>query len=241
MDSPDWLKLLNEDRKCVSLSATIGDGWIREDFPYGTTVLWSDLSEETADKAIQAQIDFALSSGRNLEWKLYDCDCPADLGLRLKVAGFQEGPAETVLVIPVLEALKWSAPTDFEVCVCQSEDDIVAFGVIAQAVFGKDYSVTCDDLRKELTEGLSRNVGFLCFDGTKPVGCARLYPNSGRNFAGLYGGCVLPSHRSRGCYRALLAARARYASEAGCKNLLIDEQTYSREARISIYRNHDPL
>ncbi len=214
--------LLSEDRKRSSDSATIGEGWIREDYPYESCVTWSELTDETADFAIQAQIQFVRSSGRTLEWKHYDFDSPEDLGRRLRTAGFQEESPETVLVISVADALTWTVPGGFEVRVCRTEGDVADYRLVAEAVFAKNYQRTSDELLTDIREGLNSNVGFVCYEGSSPVGCARLYPNPGMNFSGLYGGGILPSHRGRGCYRNLLAARAHYASDAGCQNLLID-------------------
>ena len=52
-------------------------------------MLWSDLDEATADAEIAAQVAFFRERGiGGFEWKLYDHDRPADLGERLRAAGF---------------------------------------------------------------------------------------------------------------------------------------------------------
>ena len=47
-------------------------------------------------------------------------------------------------------------------------------------------------------------------------------------FASLYGGATLPEWRSRGIYRALVAARARLAAARGVRYLLVDASDDSR-------------
>ena len=47
------------------------------------------------------------------------------------------------------------------------------------------------------------------------VAAGRLEPVAGTQFAGLWGGATLPDWRGRGLYRALTAARARSALDAG--------------------------
>jgi hypothetical protein len=47
-------------------------------------------------------------------------------------------------------------------------------------------------------------------------------------FAGLYGGGTLKTHRRRGFYRALVAARAQDARELGARYLLVDALPTSR-------------
>ena len=55
-------------------------------------VLWSDLTEETADAAIAQQVAHATETGREFEWKLYRHDGPADLGDRLLAAAAVAAP-----------------------------------------------------------------------------------------------------------------------------------------------------
>lgn len=55
-------------------------------------VVWSDLDETSADKAIAEQIAYYTNLGREFEWKLYGHDLPIDLGQRLRAAGFTPSP-----------------------------------------------------------------------------------------------------------------------------------------------------
>ncbi len=64
-------------------------------------VVWSDpgLDAAGADAAIAAQIEHCTALGLpDFEWKLYDHDSPADLGERLRAAGFVAEEPETLLV-----------------------------------------------------------------------------------------------------------------------------------------------
>ncbi|MFE3936783.1 hypothetical protein ACFXPJ_24185, partial [Streptomyces goshikiensis] len=67
------------------------DGW--------NCVLWSDLDGTDADAEIAAQVAHYRERGvGEFEWKLYDHDRPADLGERLRAAGFVAEPPETLMV-----------------------------------------------------------------------------------------------------------------------------------------------
>jgi hypothetical protein len=65
-----------------------------------SAVVWSDLTEANADEVIAAEV--ARSTGA-LEWKLYSHDRPADLPDRLKAAGLQPEPVETLMVAEIAD------------------------------------------------------------------------------------------------------------------------------------------
>ena len=65
-------------------------------------------------------------------------------------------------------------------------------------------------------------------DGDTPVSVARLLSAAGSHFGGLYGGGTIESHRGRGFYRKLIAARARDALHVGARYLIVDALPTSR-------------
>jgi hypothetical protein len=65
-----------------------------------SAVVWSGLTEAYADEVIAAEV--ARSTG-TLEWKLYSHDRPADLPDRLKAAGLQPEPVETLMVAEIAD------------------------------------------------------------------------------------------------------------------------------------------
>lgn len=88
---PDAASALVERAGAVVRQTVAGAGW--------NGVLWSDLDEGTADAEIAAQVaHFDALGTPGFEWKLYDHDGPADLGERLRAAGFVPEPAETLMV-----------------------------------------------------------------------------------------------------------------------------------------------
>jgi N-acetylglutamate synthase-like GNAT family acetyltransferase len=60
------------------------------------------------------------------------------------------------------------------------------------------------------------------------LGTGRLEPVAGTAFAGIWGGAVVAERRGRGLYRALTAARARSALEAGVSLIHSDSTEFSR-------------
>ncbi len=58
---------------------------------------------------------------------------------------------------------------------------------------------------------------FMSFDGDEPAGAGVLFVDSGYGWLDL--GATLPAYRGRRSQQAILAARIRYAAEAGCHTL----------------------
>jgi GNAT superfamily N-acetyltransferase len=84
----------------------------------------------------------------------------------------------------------------------------------------------------EVLERLDRMEGRETFwvaeaDG-KVVSAGRLNRVEGTEFAGLWGGATLPEWRGKGIYRALTAARARFAMAEGVRYIHSDCSPMSR-------------
>jgi hypothetical protein len=61
-------------------------------------ITWSELTSDSADAVIAAQVRYFAARGTPVEWKLYDYDQPADLAQRLLAAGFVADDEELMLV-----------------------------------------------------------------------------------------------------------------------------------------------
>ncbi|MFD5910972.1 GNAT family N-acetyltransferase [Streptomyces massasporeus] len=191
-------------------------------------VLWSALDEAGADAAIADQIGHYAGLGLDFEWKLYGHDRPADLGRRLRAAGFTPGPEETLMIGEAAGPAQAAAPPE-GVRVVQVTDpagvDLVAD--VHEKAFGADSSW----LRHQLLARLSDPdgvVAVVALAGDEPVSAARMELVPGTPFAGLWGGGTVPGWRGRGIYRTLVAHRARAAATRGYRYLQVDASSQSR-------------
>ena len=107
-------------------------------------------------------------------------------------------------------------------------DQIDDYRRVAEEVFEKNYDFTTNQLTRALRTGCQEHRGYVAYAKGKPVSIGRLYTHPDSLFAGLYGGGTLRSHRGRGFYRALVAARAKDAAELGARYLLVDALPTSR-------------
>jgi GNAT superfamily N-acetyltransferase len=194
-------------------------------------VLYSRLTEATADAAIALEQARALPPGRKLEWKLYGHDAPADLAERLRKAGFAPDAPETLVVFDLTTTLS-ECPEPAGIAIRRITDraglaDVVAVGTRA---FGEDHSAMHDEFLARIEHGTV--LFYVAYEAGEPVSAARLeVPRTGE-FAGLFGGGTVPEHRSRGLYRALVGIRARDARDRGYRYLPVD----ARDTSLPILR-----
>lgn len=195
-------------------------------------VLYSDLDEDTADAAIQAQIAYFGALGADFEWKHYHHDEPADLGARLLAAGFEADDPETVFVAEITQlvnsGLTESLPEGLFLRAVTTEADADLVAEATEAAFGGKGERARDRVLARLASNPETVWTWVAMAGERPVSTARMLVHPGTGFASLWGGGTAPEWRGRGIYRALVARRMREAMELGCEYLQVDATEMSR-------------
>ncbi|GGU11029.1 N-acetyltransferase [Streptomyces coeruleorubidus] len=192
-------------------------------------VVWSALDEAAADAAIAEQIAHYTGLGAEFEWKLYGHDRPADLGQRLRAAGFRAEPEETLMIGEIGELVLDAEPPPgvrLEPVTGPTGVDLVAD--VHEKAFGTDSSRLRDQLLAHLSADPDTVVAVVAMAGDEPVSAARMELVPGTRFAGLWGGGTVESWRGRGIYRALVAHRAHVAAARGYRYLQVDASSQSR-------------
>jgi GNAT superfamily N-acetyltransferase len=190
-------------------------------------IIYSKLSEASADRAIAEQVAYFTSLGQEVEWKVYGHDRPPDLGARLAAHGFEAGETETLMAFD----LGWDMPPavhhpDIEIRRVRDDAGLNDLIAVSSEAFGRDPSRIAALSRARLhdpTLGL-----FVAYADGEPAAAGRLEMPPGRSFAGLWGSGTRPAFRGRGIYRALVAARAREAKRLGFRYLNTDARDTSR-------------
>ncbi|MFF0085238.1 GNAT family N-acetyltransferase [Streptomyces canus] len=192
-------------------------------------VVWSDLDESSADKAIAEQIAYYTGVGREFEWKLYGHDLPFDLGQRLRAAGFTALPEETLMIAEVADlTLDVEPPEGIRFLPVTDRTGVDLVADVHEKAFGTDSSRLRHQLLARLQDDPDTVVAVVALAGDVPVSAARMELVPGTRFAGLWGGGTVESWRGRGIYRALVAHRARAAVERGYRYLQVDALATSR-------------
>lgn len=192
-------------------------------------VIFSALSEETAESVISAQIARFQSIPQDFEWKVYDYDLPPDLIGRLRRRGFEIDEPEALLVLELsagVEALSRPVPATLVPVHDPAEIDTVI--ALENEVWGTDHSELGERLKKDLQEYPELLSVYISYQAQQPASAAWTYFHPGTRFASLWGGATLPQFRRQGHYSRLLAARAQEAVQKGFSLLTVDASPQSR-------------
>ncbi len=192
---------------------------------HSSTVLYSQLSADNAEGAIDDQIAYFQSLGHEFAWKVFGHDDPVDLVQRLAAQGFKIDETEAIMVLDMDNApAALLAPTP-NVRRLRQLDDLRDVSAIRHQVRG-DPDVTRLAFEMEHTpEYLSVYVAYA---ENIPAACGWIRFLQASAFASLWGGSTVPDLRSRGLYTALLAARVQEARARSYRYLTIDAGRMSR-------------
>jgi GNAT superfamily N-acetyltransferase len=192
-------------------------------------VVWSDLDETGVDAAIAEQVVHYSGLGREFEWKVYGHDLPVDLGSRLRAAGFEAEPEETLMIAEVAGLdLDAEPPEGIRLLPVTDAAGVDLVAEVHEKAFGTDGSRLRHHLLARLTQEPDTVLATVALAGDVPVSGARMELVPGTRFAGLWGGGTVEAWRGRGLYRALVARRARAAAERGYRYLQVDASSQSR-------------
>jgi hypothetical protein len=193
------------------------------------TVVFSELTEQTADAAIAGQQAHYRAIGAGFEWKVYGHDRPGDLRDRLARRGFAIGPREAVLVLDLDAAPAWvNVASGHEVVRVERVEQVASFRAAAEEIFGKNYGFTAGQLVAAIEAGSTQHLAYLAMVDGAAASIGRLYTHPDSAFGGLYGGGTRGAFRGGGLYRSVVAARARDAKALGARYLVVDALPTSR-------------
>ncbi len=182
----------------------------------------AERSGTALDALVAGVISHFVARGiSEFEWKTRSHDVGNDdLVAALLRAGLVAEPVETVMIgetttlmtpvaVPDPLVLR-KAGTDGH----DLSDDVEAVDALHAAVFEHHQQRFSERLMAELTERPDLRQLWLVSDGAQVLSAGRVEFSG--PVAGLFGGATLPQWRGRGLYRAMTAARAASAAQAGC-------------------------
>lgn len=190
------------------------------------TVLRADLDAETADAAIEAEIERFRQLGQVFEWKHYDDDRPADLAARLEAHGFLREPDETVMVFDLSRTV--DAPADVSVRPVTERAAFDEVFAIQRAAFGRGDRGRNDQLADACMSHPDQWTVFVAYVDGEAAAVGALRRDPGSPFASLWAGGTVPHLRRRGAYLALVSARLARARSEGRTFAYVDAGAESR-------------
>jgi GNAT superfamily N-acetyltransferase len=203
--------------------------WIAGEGEGSGCVVYSRLTEETADAAIAAEIAFYTGIGQPFEWKWYAHDTPADLRERLMAHGFEPDEPETLVCLELANAPHaLLAPVAHDVRRVTDPAGMADVAAVQNAVWDEDLSWITEAIAAEMRatpEAIAIYVAYA--DGT-PVSAAWIRFRADDPFASLWGGSTVAAYRGQGFYTALLAVRIQEAIRHGVRFVTVDARETSR-------------
>jgi GNAT superfamily N-acetyltransferase len=175
----------------------------------------------------------AVPEVEEFEWKTRGHDWPAELDQHLRAHGLEPDEVETVMVGEASSlAVAVDLPDGLSVRRVDDLPEPERETVIREAstmqkdVFGA--GPTGDQVLDRLERMQGTETFWVAEAGGRVVSAGRLNRVAGTEFAGLWGGATLPDWRGKGIYRALTAARARFALAEGVRFMHSDCSAMSR-------------
>lgn len=213
----EQLREANEvlDAGCVS---RLGPLWLAV-FSGTGFVTYRDLDDVDVDELIVAAIAHFRDRTEvdEFEWKTRGHDRPSDLIARLEAHGLRAAEEETVMIGAADALIGVDLPAGVRIRRLGPDGDlradVLAMQEASRLAFGSHRGEDVDGVLRAI-EAETSEYWVAEADG-EVISSGRLTPVPGTDFAGIWGGGVVPQWRGRGVYCALVAARARSAIAGG--------------------------
>ncbi len=237
MDNTEILRLYDTQVRANPVATpgltVVADGdVIRLEGAFNFICHWT-FNQATAMQAVAAQADYFRQRDQALMWRVYDHDKPANIAACLTELGFVADPQGTLMVLPLAEVVLPLAEQHISTTAITHDirqitatDGLSDYLRVAEEAFGNDEISSVEYFAKLLPR--SDFALFCGYADAEPAvsGLLQMPPNS--CFGLLFGGGVSPAHRSKGFYRATVAARVAVAKTRGLKYLATEARQSSR-------------
>jgi hypothetical protein len=193
-------------------------------------ILWSQLTEDTIDRAIEEQMAYFQDIGHSFEWKVFSYDQPTDLKERLAARGFElREPADAIMVLDLQELPDvLNQPIPAAIRRITSSSEIPAIMTVLERVWDEDFSPLGEELTSQMHQTPEVLSIYAAYIGGQVVSAAWAQFPRDSQFVGLWGGSTLLNYRNQGLYTGLLAVRAGEAQARGRRFLTVDASPMSR-------------
>jgi GNAT superfamily N-acetyltransferase len=182
------------------------------------------------DALIERQRAYFTDLNMSVEWKLHGHDEPADLGERLRAAGFEPQEQETVVIGPIasVAAALPVVPDGVRLREVRTRADLDRIAQLEEQVWGSAPPELAERLERELAMSPPELTVVVAEADDVVVSAGWVRYVTGTGFATLWGGSTLEKWRGQGIYRALVTYRARLAAARGFTMLQVDASGDSR-------------
>jgi hypothetical protein len=202
--------------------------------PGKSFISYYQLNENTADAAIQEQIEYFHGINQPFEWIVYDHDTPLDMKSRLAAHGFEPDEPAALMLLDLESAptvLLEPPQVDLRAITRREGlDDVIQ---VLEQVWGGSFAWVTERLGSHLEIPGYLNV-YVAYVDDQPASVGWVYYHTGdqltqgsyfaqgSHFARLFGGSTVAELRGRGLYTAILAQRAQESLQRGVRYLTVE-------------------
>lgn len=235
MDIPQVLALYDHDERRESsipgFQREASADVVRQLGPAGANsmVIFSQLTPESVDAAIAAEIAYFRQRGHGFEWKWYAHDQPPDLLERLARAGFAIGAEEAIMALDLAQMpVVLQQPTALDIRRITDPAQLHDVQTVQEQVWQHKVGSWIDNLARQVRANPEYISVYVAYVAAVPVCSAWINFPAHTPFASLWGGSTLAQYRGQGIYTAMVAVRAQEAVARGYRFLTIDASPMSR-------------
>lgn len=179
-------------------------------------IMWHDFAGADAAAVVRRELAHFRDAG-GFTWKVYEGDQPADMREVLLAAGLRdEHEVEDVLMVAPADAVAVppDLPAGANIRRLTTSADIHLLADVWESVWPNENGGWIDVLAEALDNDPERLAILVATIDGRPAASGYVVLDPRGHLAYLGGGGVVPEHRGRGLYRALVQARAAIACDA---------------------------
>ena len=203
------------------------DGVLRSMFGPHQTIGWWDFPPDRTGAIVAREVAHAGSIGGDLWWVVYGHDRQEGLERALADAGFEDMGLENFLAIEASAGANLARPRGVDVRAARTEEDLTSYAAVAREAYDDEEYMSARS-REFWLPYLRAGTLFLAYADGEPAATGRLEAPKGCPMVGLFDGSVVPRHRGKGLYQALVADRAAEAARRGARYLYVNAWETSR-------------
>ena len=184
-------------------------------------ITWWDFGPDRTAAIVAREAARARSVGGELRWTVYGHDRPEGLDEALAGAGFDDQfGLERFLALDVSARAGLERPPGVDVRQASTPEDLEHYVAVACEAYADAWYASAE-ARAFYLQQLEAGTLFLAYVDGAAAATGRLDAPNGRLIAGLFDGSVVPQHRGKGLYRALVCDRVAEAARRGARYLYV--------------------
>ncbi|MBN4053685.1 GNAT family N-acetyltransferase [Haliea sp. AH-315-K21] len=189
-----------------------------------TFISYWDIPEDRMSQIVHEEVNDYKKNNTHLMWRVFEHDTPPNLESALEYEGLKKFDSVTLMTLAIDDS-KFEK-TDLDIRELKESSELHDFLAVVETAFGEP-----DPFGFEYHDKLLAVPNFKYYVGysdNTPVAAARFEIPIKSRFGLLFGGCVIPSYRGKGFYKALISARYTDAKKMGLKYISTEARETSR-------------